>query len=174
MREQHYDLCYSSCCIRFISIGCLIRHFWYMVINQIMYSHSVLLILKLMLNLSLSKNTFFCNVVHYSPTWQCCTSSARTWITDWGPPFTPNRSSSSNASRAAFEEQRRKVQLQHYKCVYFFSLYPWYHINEHDIILNTFSRTENTITFFIPPLRVFLVSHIVPETLEMEAAFILS
>lgn len=34
-------------------------------------------------------------------TWQCSTSSGRTWMTDFGPPRTPNRSSSSMASRAA-------------------------------------------------------------------------
>lgn len=40
-------------------------------------------------------------------TWQCCTSSGRTWITDWGPPLAPKRSSSSKASRAAWGQRKR-------------------------------------------------------------------
>ena len=34
-------------------------------------------------------------------TWQCSTSSGKTWMTDFGPPWAPKRSSSSMASRAA-------------------------------------------------------------------------
>lgn len=34
-------------------------------------------------------------------TWQCSTSSGNTWMTDFGPPYTPKRSNSSMASRAA-------------------------------------------------------------------------
>lgn len=37
-------------------------------------------------------------------TWQCCTSSDSTRITDCGPPFAPKRSSSSRASRAACKQ----------------------------------------------------------------------
>lgn len=107
----------------YLSIGCLIRYFVHIVINKIIYSQSGLFILKSILSLNLDKNKIFYNVVHYFLTWQCCTSSARTWITDWGPPFTPNRSSSSNASRAACEEQRRKGQVYYYKDIYFYSLY---------------------------------------------------
>lgn len=97
----------------YFSIGCLLRHLGQLVINAIMYSPSGLLIPKSMLSLILGKNEIFYNVLHHFLTWQCCTSSARTWITDWGPPFTPNRSSSSSASRAAWEEKRRKDQLRH-------------------------------------------------------------
>lgn len=37
-------------------------------------------------------------------TWQCCTSSDSTRITDCGPPFAPKRSSSSSASKAACKQ----------------------------------------------------------------------
>jgi len=37
-------------------------------------------------------------------TWQCCTSSDSTRITDCGPPLAPKRSSSSSASRAACKQ----------------------------------------------------------------------
>lgn len=39
-------------------------------------------------------------------TWQCSTSSGKTWMTDFGPPWAPKRSSSSMASRAACEPAR--------------------------------------------------------------------
>lgn len=38
-------------------------------------------------------------------TWQCSTSSGRTWITDLRPPWAPKRSSSSIASRAAYKHR---------------------------------------------------------------------
>lgn len=68
--------------------------------------------LKPVLNLNLGKNKICYSMVHYFLTWQCCTSSARTWITDCGPPFTPNKSNSSSASRAACKKQWKKGQLQ--------------------------------------------------------------
>lgn len=37
----------------------------------------------------------------FRTTWQCSTSSGKTWMTDLGPPWAPKRSSSSMASRAA-------------------------------------------------------------------------
>lgn len=38
-------------------------------------------------------------------TWQCSTSSGRTWMTDLRPPWAPKRSSSSIASSAAYKNR---------------------------------------------------------------------
>jgi hypothetical protein len=48
-------------------------------------------------------------------TWQCSTSSGRTWITDLRPPWAPKRSSSSIASSAAYKHR--------YKLLLFFLIY---------------------------------------------------
>jgi hypothetical protein len=75
--------------------------------------------LNLMLSLTLSKNKTCYDMVHSFFTWQCWTSSARTWITDCGPPFTPNKSNSSSASRAACKKQwKRGLQWQNTCLVY--------------------------------------------------------